>query len=173
MNLIFRSGNANDISDLTALGIKAWAKFEQQMSAENWAKLYNNIASDNTYKALLDQSDSLLCVTEAGDIIGMAFLVPQGNPTDIYDASWSYIRFVSVHPDYAGKGIGRALTIKCIELAKTNGDKTIALHTSEFMANARHIYESLGFTILKEIDQRFGKRYWLYTLDLSALDAEQ
>ena len=168
MNLIFRSGNANDVSDLTALGIKSWAKFQEEMSAENWVKLYTNIASESTYKALLDQSASILCVTEAGDIIGMAFLVPRGNPTDIYDASWSYIRFVSVDPDFAGKGIGRQLTIKCIELAKSNGEQTIALHTSEFMANARHIYESLGFTILKEIDPRFGKKYWLYTLELTA-----
>jgi len=35
------------------------------------------------------------------------------------------------------------------------------------MDKARHIYESLGFKILKEIVPRLGKKYWLYTLDLS------
>jgi ribosomal protein S18 acetylase RimI-like enzyme len=34
------------------------------------------------------------------------------------------------------------------------------------MDKARHIYEKLGFTILREIDQRLGRRYWLYKLDL-------
>ena len=55
----------------------------------------------------------------------------------------------------------------CIDIANRNGEKTIALHTSEMMDKARHIYESLGFTILREIDQRLGKRYWLYTLEIN------
>ncbi|MDX2173612.1 MAG: hypothetical protein SFY56_10845 [Bacteroidota bacterium] len=33
----------------------------------------------------------------------------------------------------------------CIAHAKQNNEKTIALHTSEFMDAARHIYEGLGF----------------------------
>jgi len=45
-------------------------------------------------------------------------------------------------------------------------EKTIALHTSEFMDAARHIYEGLGFIMVKEIPPRYGKRYWLYRLDL-------
>ena len=100
----------------------------------------------------------------------MAFLVPNGNPTDIYEQEWSYIRFVSVEPKFDGQGIGRRLTNMCIDLAKQNGEKAIALHTSETMDKTRHIYESLGFRILKKIDQRLGKRYWLYKLDLNEID---
>jgi len=96
----------------------------------------------------------------------MAFLVPSGNPTDIYRKEWSYIRFVSVDPEFTGRGIGRKLTMMCIDKARANGENIIALHTSEIMGNARHIYESLGFRVLKEIDRRLGKRYWLYTLNL-------
>lgn len=84
----------------------------------------------------------------------MAFLVPRGNPTEIYEKDWSYTRLVSVNPDFVGQGIGRKLTSICIEAAKQSGEKTIALHTSELMDNARHIYESFGFKILREIDQR-------------------
>lgn len=43
------------------------------------------------------------------------------------------------------------------------GLKALAI---EIMNNARHIYESLGFKIVREIDQRLGKRYWLCKLDL-------
>ena len=53
------------------------------------------------------------------------------------------------------------------QTARQNGENIIALHTSEFMDTARHIYESVGFKVLKEIDQRLGKRYWLYKLDLN------
>ena len=84
---------------------------------------------------------------------------------------WSYIRFVSVDPLFGGQGIGRKLTTMCIDQAKDNGEQTIALHTSEIMTNARRIYESLGFEVLREIDQRLGKRYWLYKLDLNQINA--
>ena len=97
----------------------------------------------------------------------MAFLVPHGNPTEIYDENWCYIRFVSVDPEFGGKGIGRQLTENCIQIAIDNKEQTIALHTSEMMNTARHIYESLGFKILKEIEPRLGKKYWLYTLDIA------
>ena len=34
------------------------------------------------------------------------------------------------------------------------------------MGSARHIYEKMGFEILKEIEPRLGVKYWLYTLEL-------
>jgi ribosomal protein S18 acetylase RimI-like enzyme len=73
---------------------------------------------------------------------------------------------VGVHPHYTGHGIARRLTEKCIEKAKELKEVTIALHTSEFMNAARHLYESMGFKVLREIPNRLGKRYWLYTLDI-------
>jgi len=54
----------------------------------------------------------------------------------------------------------------CIDRAKKNNEKVIALHTSEFMDAARHIYEGLGFKQVKELQSRYSKRYWLYTLEL-------
>ncbi len=53
-----------------------------------------------------------------------------------------------------------------IDFAKATNEKTIALHTSEFMGTAIHIYESLGFKIEKELESLFGKRYWIYKLDI-------
>ena len=73
---------------------------------------------------------------------------------------------VGVHPDFRGKGIGKKLTCMCIDDARENGEKIIGLHTSEVMDSARHIYESLGFTVYKEIDRIFGVRYWLYKMNL-------
>ena len=96
----------------------------------------------------------------------MSFLVASGNPTEIYNEDQCYIRFVTVSKEYEGLKIGQNLTQKCIEFARTNGEKKIALHTSEFMNKARHIYEKLGFKIVKEIEPRYGKKYWLYEMNL-------
>jgi ribosomal protein S18 acetylase RimI-like enzyme len=167
MNLTYRQGTKDDVQDLKKLAIKSWTPYQKELTDENWNSLKQTLSNDKTYEELLEQSDCIICVTDSDNIIGMAFIVPNGNPTDIYLKEWSYIRFVSVNPKFGGQGIGTKLTIKCIEKAKENGEKTIALHTSEMMSNARHIYERLGFKILREIDQRLGKRYWLYTLDLN------
>lgn len=96
----------------------------------------------------------------------MAFFVPCGNPTDIYQEHWSYLRFVTVLPTFQGRGIGRELTNRCIDLAKRRGEKFLALHTSEMMPAAIHLYESVGFKLLKELPIRLGKRYWLYILQI-------
>jgi ribosomal protein S18 acetylase RimI-like enzyme len=73
---------------------------------------------------------------------------------------------VGVDPTYGGKGIAQTLTEMCVDHAKTLNEKTIALHTSEFMDAARHIYEKNGFKRTQEIEPRYGKRYWLYRLEL-------
>jgi ribosomal protein S18 acetylase RimI-like enzyme len=166
MTLNYRAGNDNDLKDLKQLALKSWGEFQQALTAENWEKLSATLNNDGTYTELLNNSQSIICTTDDNKIIGMAFLVSSGHPTDIYDRDWSYIRFLTVDPDFGGHGIGRQLTLQCIDLAKSNGETTIALHTSEIMNKARHIYEDLGFAILKEIGQRFGKQYWLYTLDI-------
>ena len=165
MNIIFRQGNFDDLNQLKLLALKSWRQFQPMLTSANWKLLNESLNDNKTYTDLLENSECFICTTVQNKIIGMAFLVPSGNPTEIFDKNWCYIRFVSVDPDFGGQGIGRKLTKMCIDLAKSNNEKHIALHTSELMNNAIHIYESFGFTILKEIDQRLGKRYWLYKLD--------
>lgn len=106
-----------------------------------------------------------MCLS-GSDIVGMAFLVPSGNAWEIFPAEWSYIRMVGVHPAWQGKGIAKELTRLCIERARSRGESIVALHTSEMMTAARHVYEGFGFKVIREIEPRFGKRYWLYTLEL-------
>lgn len=162
----YRRGHINDAEKLRQLGIEAWSVFKNELTTENWQLLFDSLNNITIYTALIEKSYCLLCEDHQQNIIGMAFLVPRGNPTEIYEANWSYIRFISVSPDQCGKGIGRQLTEKCIEIAKNNHEKVIALHTSEMMQPARHIYESLGFKIVKELAPRLGKRYWLYKLNI-------
>lgn len=96
----------------------------------------------------------------------MAFLVPNGRPTDLFDAAWSYIRMVGVDPGSTGNGIAKRLTTMCIDHAHRTGERYIALHTSEFMDAARHIYEGFGFKVVRSLT-RYDKQYWIYLLDLN------
>lgn len=166
LRMNFREGNINDIENLKNLGVKSWVQFKDELTNDNWEKLSKVLNSDDTYSDLLENSECLVCENNDTELIGMAFLVPNGNPTEIYDKKWCYIRFVSVNPDYRGKGIGAELTKRCIQIAQKNNEQIMALHTSEIMNGARYIYEKIGFQILKEIKPRLGVKYWLYTLEL-------
>jgi ribosomal protein S18 acetylase RimI-like enzyme len=161
----YREATEQDIPQLIRLGLVSYGQYEPLLTEENRQKMRATIADAANWKSILSMSKSFLCM-DGDTLAGMAFLVRSGNPWDIFQADWSYIRMVGVDPAYEGKGIAKTLTRMCIEYAKQTGEKTIALHTSEIMPAARHIYESFGFKILREIPLRLGVRYWIYTLEL-------
>src|SRR4028119_1246239 len=107
MDIAYRQGTMNDLSGLMNLALKSWAQFQSKLTSDNWAKLLAGLADDKMYTELLGKSDCIVCTWDEDKIIGMAFLMPKGNPTDIYDKAWSYIRFVSVDPEFGGQGIGK------------------------------------------------------------------
>ena len=165
MDLKFRQAIMADKDGLRQLAISSYGPYQNILTEENWNKLNTSLNSEDLYTELLKKSTGFICLHDEV-IVGMAFLLPHGNPTDIFQEDWSYIRMVGVNPTYEGKGIGKKLTQMCIEHAKVTGEKIIALHTSEFTDAARHIYESIGFKQMKELPPRLGKKYWLYLLEL-------
>ncbi|MBE9463999.1 GNAT family N-acetyltransferase [Dyadobacter subterraneus] len=160
-----KEANHSDLHELRNLGLISFGQFKDILTPENWEKLRKSLADENTYLNLLNQSKAFIYLSDK-KIVGVAYFIANGNPTEIYLPDWCYVRMVGVHPDFSGRGIGRKLMQHCITHAKKTGEKTIALHTSEFMDAARHIYEKLGFIRLREIEPRFGKKYWIYTLEL-------
>lgn len=52
---------------------------------------------------------------------------------------------VAVHPDYRGRGIGRALTSAGINYARSHNAHAVWLHVRADNGPAVHIYQSLGF----------------------------
>ncbi len=161
----FRNGNITDLNQIKDLTLLAYLQFRKVFSkefVEEWGKI---LSYESTYAKLFETASCFVC-EYGNNIIGSAFLIPSGNPYKWFDADSSYIRLVAVHPDFEGKGIGKKLTQQCIDEAKTTGENTIALHTSEFQHAARHIYESMGFVKIKNLDLMYGKQYYLYTLKI-------
>lgn len=165
-HFVYREGTLNDIDELQQLGIIAYSQFQNDLTTENWNTFNSNLQDKQKFIDIIKIAKCFVCVLN-NEIIGVAYIIPSGNPTNLFQSDWSYIRMVAVNPKYQGNGVAKKLTLMCIEFAKANGEKTIALHTSEFMDAARHIYESLGFRKLKEIPPLFGKKYWLYIYTLS------
>lgn len=69
----------------------------------------------------------------------------------------SGIRLLAVSPAARGMGIGKALTLYCIEQARALGRSQIILHTTRAMLTAWTMYERMGFERSPEIDFTQGQ----------------
>lgn len=163
--MLYRKADLKDVPALQALGLASYGRLKDNLTPENWKKMESVLTSDQTFPLLVSTCHSFVC-EENSKLLGMAFLVPRGNPTKIYSADTSYIRMVGVHPDADGRGIAQTLTSLCIDKAKETGEKTIMLHSAEIMYAARHIYQKSGFKKVCLLDEHYGLAYWLYQLDI-------
>jgi ribosomal protein S18 acetylase RimI-like enzyme len=166
VNFLYREGSPIEKETLKQLGILSYSQFSSILEPADWNTMDRFLNNDNMWDKLVNGSKIFVC-EDGGKLIGMAYLVPSGNPTHIYPADWSYVRMVGVDPGYRGRGIAKRLTQVCVDYARQSNEKIVGLHTSEKMDEARHIYESIGFSIYKEIEPIYGMKYWLYKLDLS------
>jgi len=164
-NYIYRNATIADVEKLTALALLSYGQYKNKLSEEHWKTMAANLGNEKSHLALLNISTCFVC-EHNNSLIGMAYVIPQGNPTAFFEKDWAYIRLLGVDPAHGGKGIGKKLAELCIGFAGSNGEKTLALHTSEFQDAARHIYESMGFKKVKELEPIYRKKYWLYVMPL-------
>jgi ribosomal protein S18 acetylase RimI-like enzyme len=164
----YRKGSLADLEQLMELAEYSYGQFAEVLTEDNWKKMNTFLHNKEAFIQLIEKSAVFVCMNDK-NIIGMAYLMPSGNPTPIYQSDWCYIRLVGVNPKYRGLGIAKKLTQLCIEYARETHEKMIALHTSEFMDSARHIYESIGFLKTKELEPIYGKKYWLYMMPLEPI----
>jgi ribosomal protein S18 acetylase RimI-like enzyme len=165
MEFKFRKSSIQELDQLQNLSLLAYAQHKTALGQENWNKMQAFIANRDNFIYLLDTSTCFVC-EHNDEIVGMVCLVSKGHPTELFLSDWSYIRMLGVHPEYSGNGIAKQLTQMCIDYAQETHEHFIALHTSEFMDAARYIYEKMGFQQVKELELRYGKRYWVYLLEL-------
>ena len=57
----------------------------------------------------------------------------------------SNIRMLGVRPEARGKGIGRALVVRCVERSREAGKRIVTLRTTHLMKVAQRLYRDMGF----------------------------
>ena len=81
-------------------------------------------------------------------------------PINLQGKRGTLIANVAVHPDFRGRGIGRALTSAGLEVARQRGVPAAWLQVRDDNPSAIHIYETSGFV------ERARRSSWVTTADI-------
>jgi len=79
------------------------------------------------------------------------------------------LRWLLLHPDLRGRGLGRRLTAGAVDFARRRGYRTVLLWTLGHLSAAVGIYRRLGFVLAERHERRLWGRDLVeekYTLDL-------
>jgi ribosomal protein S18 acetylase RimI-like enzyme len=130
---------------------------------EAYTDLYNSVSSPMS----AEQRHMLMRYPSYDPRLHLVAVAPDGRPAAFCEGSadadeWAlsglrggWVEHVGTHPDYQGRGLGRAVTLACLHRLQALGATQATLVTRSDNAIAQHIYRSLGFTIFA--------REWPYT----------
>ena len=155
-----RIAEAGDVEPARGVLRAAYAEYEAHFPAANWAPYLEDILD---LEGRGTESDLLIAALD-GAVVGCVSYFPPGSkasyPSDAYaerwPADWSAFRLLAVDPAARGRGVGRVLTVECIDRARGDGAPTLGLHTTAPMAVARAMYERMGFERAPKFDFRPG-----------------
>lgn len=109
-------------------------------------------------------------VAEAGEgeLLGVVALAPPGSPrAAVAAAGEAELARLAVARGARRRGVGRALAVRCLELAREGRAERVALWSRPYQVEAHALYRSLGFRRAPERDgrDRLGQR-WVFAFDL-------
>ena len=126
----------------------------EEKDKDQWLKLWagylefykSTISSEQTaltWKRLINNEQKMFGFVAEGEegIIGFTHCLFR--PSTWTETDYCYLEDLFVDPNIRGKGIGRALMNKVIELAKEKKSKRVYWTTQEFNKTARVLYDSI------------------------------
>jgi ribosomal protein S18 acetylase RimI-like enzyme len=137
-----REATPADYAEAGAITARAYREFVHGGDWEDYLESIADVASraDRT---------TIVIAVEDGRILGSATLEltdrvePDEDPE--LDPHEAHIRMLGIAPEARRRGIARALMADCMDRARAKGKTFLTLHTTDRMAAAQRMYESLGF----------------------------
>jgi GNAT superfamily N-acetyltransferase len=106
-----------------------------------------------------------------GELVGTVTFYPDGSLSGQgeWPKGWAGVLRLAVLPSHRGSGIARALMGEVVRRCREAGIETLALHTTDFMAVAKSMYERMGFVRDEKFDfvPRSGIYAYGYVLRLA------
>ena len=110
----------------------------------------------------IDRSEMFLAME--GSRIAGAFILNHTQGTGYDRVPWrtdaeagrvGVLHLLAVHPDFQGRGLGRALLGRAVEAARSRGDRVIRLDTLNWNLPGRRLYEGFGFSCCGDFEQTY------------------
>ncbi|MGJ8593703.1 MAG: GNAT family N-acetyltransferase [Aquaticitalea sp.] len=101
------------------------------------------------FESYQGENEIYYILEKKGKILGGAGIKPLRD----FEADVCELQKMYFSSEIRGKGLGKAMMIKCLEQAKTYGFKTCYLETIPDLKAAIHLYEAFGF---EHIDKALG-----------------
>ncbi|MFI8834025.1 GNAT family N-acetyltransferase [Streptomyces afghaniensis] len=134
--VVIRTVLPADVEDVVALHARARATYYPDglpQDGTDWLAAWRS--------ALARPDGRVLCVEEAGRIVGLAsFRTPEGVPADT-------VKLFQFHvdPDHWGRGVGTGLHTACVEAWTSGGKRTAVLEVHVDNRRAQRFYRRHGW----------------------------
>lgn len=147
-----------DISLIQALSAEAWPKaFAGILSEEQIRYMMEMMYSTEALeKQIGEQGHIFLLAKEGSDYLG--YLAYE---TDYENGTGTKVHKIYLLPSAQGKGVGRALIEKAVEIARTAENTHLLLNVNRENRKAIGFYERMGFTIDHREDNDIGGGFWM------------
>ncbi len=146
-SLVIRAAEPTEYEVLGDLLVAAYRELPPMEGGESYFARLHDVAGRAA------AADVLVAISGDRVVGGVTFVGRGGPMVDIAREAEAEIRMLAVDPASQGAGVGRALTLACIERARAvPGCRRIVLSTRTDMTRARSMYERLGFRRLPERD---------------------
>jgi ribosomal protein S18 acetylase RimI-like enzyme len=158
MSIQIREATPEEYAEAGAVTASAYREF---VRGGDWEDYLESIAD---VEGRADRT-TIVIALDGTRIVGSATLEltdrvePEDDPA--LDPAEAHIRMLGVAPEARRRGIARALMADCMDRARAHGKTFLTLHTTERMAAAQRMYESLGF--VRGADRVFPDGFVLMT----------
>jgi GNAT superfamily N-acetyltransferase len=116
--------------------------------------------------AALSDSGKIIVAKSKNSVIGAAaYIGPHKPKAAFFKPDWTIMRMRVASPLFRGLGVNRNLAEECIQLARRDQAKIVALHSTKLMTVALSMYERMGFKFHQE-PEIFGVPYGVYVKEL-------
>jgi ribosomal protein S18 acetylase RimI-like enzyme len=164
--LLIRDARPDDLDAVSAVIREAYAQYQKDYPPESWGRFYQMIGEVRGHAGRAE----IIVAERDREIVGSATFYEDGRLSGQgeWPEGWSGILRLAVRPNQRGRGTGRTLLEECIRRSREPGVYTIGLHTTDWMAVARDMYERRGFVRVPEFDfvPRSGINAYGYKLDI-------
>ncbi len=151
-----QNARPTDFKAIGKLMVDVYSGLEGFPKADEQPKYYQTLANigDFTQKP---EVELLMAISDDGKILGAVLYFGDiqqygAGGTVTQEKNASGFRLLAVDPSARGLGIGKALSVACIERARKAGHAQVIIHSTAYMKVAWKMYEKLGFVRSEDLD---------------------